>query len=121
MLITSTDVDLISSVISCLHYFCIKLKKRISYIKHPSTFCIKDFYGENNIESLYAASTTTLNNQNNGVNNKQDLNLSVYSQHSSVISTIKSSDSTRQPANKASRNFQVEQHIDDNLCQDLQV
>ena len=137
MLITSTDETLNSSIISCLHYFCIKLKKRLLYIKDPSTFCVKgtcgsylilfffkqfykDFYGDNNIESLYAASTATFNNQNviNGNNQAQDLNMSVYSQHSSVISTIKSGgDSSRQPANKENHI----QPLDNNLCQDLQV
>lgn len=60
-------------------------------------------------------------------NNKNDLNLSVYSQHSSCISTIKSNDTHRpQPSfnksNKSPNNDQVYlNQIDENNCQDLQM
>jgi hypothetical protein len=119
----------------------------LSYIKNPSTFCYKgkffslfsitfyslykkkEFYGENNIEScLNAASTGTFNNNQNinsiDHHNKQhDLNLSVYSQHSSVISTIKSGgggDSNRQMVENKEQtaNEIVEEK---NNCKDLQV
>lgn len=38
------DSSLLKSLISCFHYYCIKLKKRISYLKDPSTFCNKGYF-----------------------------------------------------------------------------
>ena len=40
----SEDVGLIKSLIACVHFYCIKLKKRVDYVKNPSTFCYKGIY-----------------------------------------------------------------------------
>lgn len=39
----SDDASLLKYLISCFHYYCTKLKKRILYIKDPSTYCCKGY------------------------------------------------------------------------------
>ena len=38
------DSKLIRNLLSCLLFYCSKLRKRVDYIKNPSTFCSKGFF-----------------------------------------------------------------------------
>jgi hypothetical protein len=35
------SLSLLKCIVSCVHFYCTKLKKRVTYIKDPSTFCHK--------------------------------------------------------------------------------
>ena len=48
---TADDYSLIKCLLACFRLYCVKLKKRIAYVKDPATFCDKDPYS-NNLESF---------------------------------------------------------------------
>lgn len=112
------DLGLTNSLISCIHFYCIKLKKRVDYVKDPSTFCykgdtflnlfipesiinkficlFKDFYSndfENYSKSIYSSFNLKKDKKQNLKYNKENMNLSLYSNDNfnSVISSIDSS------------------------------
>lgn len=107
------DSSLLKCLISCFNYYCTKLKKRISYIKDPSTFCYKDFYSNGHdyfSKSIYS---------------KKTQNLSLYpddnhSIASSAISSIKSSSTLASKTSKKKQKNPINPETDETLNQDLQ-
>ncbi len=104
---------MIKCLISCFHYYCIKLKKRIDYVKDPATFCDKDHYS-NDLNYLSKKLYTRFKNshqppqQHNQKNNKDNINLntSLYSvDTNSLISSIKSSSFNLNKAKKKTTNL----------------
>ena len=110
---TNTESDnnnmaLNKHLLFCIHFYCIKLKKRVDFIKTPSTFCDKDFYSNNFVlysRSIYSSRITPHHQTNGGaqsmkLNNNpvpmgtnhaehQLMNTSIYSTQS-VLSSIDS-------------------------------
>lgn len=137
--LTSKDTeDLTKSLISCLHFYCVKLKKRVDYIKDPSTFCYKDFYSndfENYSKSIY--SSFNLKNKEKFKHDKKDNpNVSLYSSDISSIdssSILSAKNTTSKPNNtktsksqskiskKDKSDDEVDSQIDENFNQDLQM
>ena len=116
----SNNMALNKHLLFCMHFYCIKLKKRVDFIKTPSTFCDKDFYS-NNFElysrSIYSSRITPRQGHSQpktsgnkaSATTEQLMNTSNYSTQSvlsSIDSTISSIASSRTPAKsgtKASR------------------
>ena len=144
----SEDVGLIKSLIACVHFYCIKLKKRVDYVKNPSTFCYKDFYTtdfETYSKSIYSSfNLVKEKKKDSSRSNKENMNLSLYSNDNfnSVISSIDSSSansvlSVNLKNSKINKNSQKQQQqqqktkkktnetensqIDENLNQNLQL
>lgn len=79
---TNTETDnnnmaLNKHLLFCIHFYCIKLKKRVDFIKTPSTFCDKDFYS-NNFElysrSIYSSRITPRHQTNGGAQSMKSNN-----------------------------------------------
>ncbi len=143
----SEDVGLIKSLIACVHFYCIKLKKRVDYVKNPSTFCYKDFYTtdfETYSKSIYSSfNLVKEKKKDSSRSNKENMNLSLYSNDNfnSVISSIDSSSANsvvsvnlknskinknsqkqqQQKAKKKPTNETENSQIDENLNQNLQL
>lgn len=95
----STSLTLNKSLLSCIHFYCVKLHKRIDYIKNPATYCDKDCYSENfESYSRSVISSRVTPRQAAGKHHpamdSNIMNTSLYSNQESVNSVLSSIDST---------------------------